>query len=260
MSPLDPQSPRTLYLQLADELRAAIRRGDFAPGERITSERELIQQYQTSRTTVRLALGVLKAEGLIVAGHGRGHYVRHAAAVRLPFTRFSRARSEPGLGPWEAATREAGVKGTVRIVAVEEHEADEELAHRLEIAEGAPVILRSRHMYANGHRAQLYDAFYPLDIVKDTDLARSPILTGGVYPALAHIGHAPASATEEVGARHATEEEARMLEVATGAPVLTVVRTTRNAAGRPIEILQVVANAQAITFLYTDLPLDWAAS
>ena len=255
MSPLDPQGSRPLYLQLADELRAAIRRGELKPGERLPPERDLVETYATSRTTIRLALGVLKAEALIGSGPGRGTFVRKRPPVRLEFARFSRQSREPGLGPWEIATKRAGVEGQVRLLTVEQQTADAELAYRLGIEEGAGVVLRSRHMLADGHLIQLYDAYYPLDLIEGTELATSRIIRDGVYAALERVGHHPERATEEIGARSPTPEEASLLRLGSGVPVLTVTRTTRDTAGRALEVLEVVASAEANIFIYEDLPL-----
>lgn len=254
--PIDPQAQQPLYQQLADDLRSKIRRGDLVPGDRLPSERELIETHGVSRTTVRLALGVLKSEGLVVAGHGRGNFVHARPPVRLSFTRFSRASQQPGMGPWGVATSRAGVTGHLQLVTVEQQTADDELAVRLEVDEGAPVLLRSRHMYADNRLVQLYDGYYPLDLVEGTELASSTILDGGTYAAFDRIGRHPERVTEEVGARAPTPEETRLLHLSGGAPVLTVTRTTRDTAGRVLEILQVVASADTNVFVYEDLPLD----
>lgn len=255
MTPLDAQAQRPLHLQLADELRSAIRRGELRPGQRLPSERELVDRYQTSRTTVRLALGVLKTEALIASGHGRGTFVRAHPPVRLEFARFTRRRREPGLGPWQAATRRAGVAGSVEVIAVDRTTADAELAHRLGVDEGAEVIVCSRHMLADGVVVQLYDGYYPADLFQGTELDTTSFISGGIYAAFDRLGHHPKTATEEVGARAPTPEEVALLRLGIGVPVLTVIRSTRNGSGRVIEVLKVIASAEAILLIYEDLPL-----
>jgi len=73
---LSPDDPRSPYLQIADDLRAAIRRGDLAPGAQIPATSALIERYGVARNTVRSALRVLSDEGLLVARQGSGVYVR----------------------------------------------------------------------------------------------------------------------------------------------------------------------------------------
>lgn len=64
------------YQKIAATLREQIRRGELAPGAALPSEAELRRRFAASRNTVRQALTVLENEGLIVAEHGRGRFVR----------------------------------------------------------------------------------------------------------------------------------------------------------------------------------------
>lgn len=68
------QTPR--YHRIADDLRGQIERGELEPGQQLKTEFELVEQYAASRNTVRLALRRLTDEGLIIAGQGRGSFVR----------------------------------------------------------------------------------------------------------------------------------------------------------------------------------------
>ncbi|MFI6599136.1 GntR family transcriptional regulator [Nonomuraea sp. NPDC050536] len=62
------------YRAIADDLRDQIARGELGPA--VPSEAALRRRYAASRNTVRQALAVLEHEGLIVAEHGRGRFVR----------------------------------------------------------------------------------------------------------------------------------------------------------------------------------------
>jgi DNA-binding GntR family transcriptional regulator len=68
--------PRPAYLQIADDLRSAIHRGDIAPGSQLPSTSDLSTQYGVARMTVRNALRLLRDEGLVVARQGSGVFVR----------------------------------------------------------------------------------------------------------------------------------------------------------------------------------------
>lgn len=65
-----------VYQQVAEELRAAILRGDLAPGDEVPTERDLSEQFGVSRPTIREALRTLHAEGLLDGGGRRGSYRR----------------------------------------------------------------------------------------------------------------------------------------------------------------------------------------
>ncbi|MET8336947.1 winged helix-turn-helix domain-containing protein [Streptosporangium canum] len=72
------------YLQIADDLREQIRRGSLAPGDPLPSTTQLATTYDASLSVVKLAVGVLRAEGLVIGQQGKGVYVREDAAPALP--------------------------------------------------------------------------------------------------------------------------------------------------------------------------------
>jgi GntR family transcriptional regulator, transcriptional repressor for pyruvate dehydrogenase complex len=57
------------------QIEEAIRRGDFGPGERLPSERELVETFGVSRVSVREAIRSLEALGLVRVQQGRGAFV-----------------------------------------------------------------------------------------------------------------------------------------------------------------------------------------
>jgi DNA-binding GntR family transcriptional regulator len=73
---IDPNDPRAAYLQAADDLRARITAGEFAPGTALPSIRRLADEYEISPQTVQNALRELRLAGLIVGQQGRASYVR----------------------------------------------------------------------------------------------------------------------------------------------------------------------------------------
>ena len=72
---VDHEGKTPVYLQLAAILRDAIEHGDYAPGRAIPSETRLMQEHGLARETVRKAVRVLVAEGLVEVVQGRGAYV-----------------------------------------------------------------------------------------------------------------------------------------------------------------------------------------
>ena len=57
-----------VYVQVAEQLRAAIFAGELAAGAELPTERALSQAFGASRASVREALRVLQAQGLITTG------------------------------------------------------------------------------------------------------------------------------------------------------------------------------------------------
>ena len=98
---LDRKSPDPLYQQLAAALRREIEEGRLPPGVAFPSERKLMARYQVTRTTVRSALAVLRQEGMVVAEHGAGSFVRDPKAERRRVDARAVGSSRPRPGPAE---------------------------------------------------------------------------------------------------------------------------------------------------------------
>lgn len=63
------------YRQLAMKLRYEITEDSWAPGEQLPSMRQLGEQFRVSSTTVRRAIAILTAEGLVHTEQGKGTYI-----------------------------------------------------------------------------------------------------------------------------------------------------------------------------------------
>ncbi len=60
-------------------IRGLIETGQLGPGGRLPSERQLAEQFGAGRTTIRLILTKLTAEGMVRSEHGRGYFVTSVA-------------------------------------------------------------------------------------------------------------------------------------------------------------------------------------
>jgi GntR family uxuAB operon transcriptional repressor len=72
--------PRRRYLQVAEQLLAAIERGDYPPGSRLPGDREIAASTHVSRPTVREALLALEIVGAIEVQPGIGAKVNGTGA------------------------------------------------------------------------------------------------------------------------------------------------------------------------------------
>jgi GntR family hexuronate regulon transcriptional repressor len=75
---------RKLYQQVASTIMAAITAGNYKPGERLPSERDLAVAFKVSRPTIREAMIALEIRGLAESRHGSGIYVSDNPAAQVP--------------------------------------------------------------------------------------------------------------------------------------------------------------------------------
>jgi GntR family transcriptional regulator, hexuronate regulon transcriptional repressor len=75
---------RKLYQQVASTIMAAIMAGNYKPGERLPSERDLAVAFKVSRPTIREAMIALEIRGLAESRHGSGIYVSDKPAAQVP--------------------------------------------------------------------------------------------------------------------------------------------------------------------------------
>jgi GntR family transcriptional regulator len=132
--------------------------------------------------------------------------------------------------------------------------APSQVAVVLGVEEGTPVLARRRRMYANDIPVQLATSYLPLDIAAGTALASTDPGLGGVYSRLADLGHAPASYTETARVRPPDDDEAQFLRMDPDQRVVTIQRTARTAAGRVVEVNQIILPAHQWELVY-----EWPA-
>lgn len=71
-----PIKTRKIYVEIIDQIKAFITSGNLKPGDKLSSERELAEQLQVSRASVREALSALEMTGLIETKPGGGTFIR----------------------------------------------------------------------------------------------------------------------------------------------------------------------------------------
>ena len=74
--------PRSIYLQIADQIRDRILQGEWQDGERIPSIRELAIELGVNPNTVTRSYQALLDWGVVVNQRGRGYFVSDRAAER----------------------------------------------------------------------------------------------------------------------------------------------------------------------------------
>jgi len=73
------------YIEIYEVIKNAILDGTYLPGEKLPSEHDYCEEYQTSRGTVRRALEMLAEEGFVYSLHGKGVFVLEKAPITFSF-------------------------------------------------------------------------------------------------------------------------------------------------------------------------------
>jgi len=251
---VDPTSDRSVYKQIADHLRAAISRGRLHEGDQLPSEAQLMSYYGVARMTARNALRVLLDEGLVVAEHGRGVYVRARPPVRrLASDRFAQRHRKEGKAAFIVESEQTGAASQVDMIKVAEEEPPAEMADRLHLAEDGKTVIRSRRYLMDGRPVETAVSYIPADLAAGTPIADPNPGPGGIYARLEEAGHTLGRFTEEVSARMPTPEEARVLNLGPGVPVFRLIRTAYDTEDRPVEVCDTIMASDAYLLAY-DLP------
>lgn len=124
-------------------------------------------------------------------------------------------------------------KPTTTVLSNTTEQAAGEVAQRLLVPEGGPVIRLERLRYARGEPLARLRNFLPASLVPG--LTSEALQQRGLYQLLRASGIVLHAAAQTIGARAATQAEARMLEETKGAPLLTMERITYDDAGQAIE-------------------------
>jgi len=142
--------PRPLYIR-AEEALASLIGGTYQPGDKLPPEPELARKLGISRCTLREALRSFEERGLITRRQGVGTFVNASYLV-----------IESGLETLvslDSLARDKGLECITRDLVIEEQPADEEIATKLSVPQGAPVIVVRRTKITDGKPvAYMYDA------------------------------------------------------------------------------------------------------
>ncbi len=114
--PLYPIETQRLYQQVADQIAALIRSGEFAPGSRLPAERDLARLLGVSRPVVREAMVTLELVGLVDVRVGSGAYVR-PPTPSLEAEGLARAMADVGPSPSELIHARMLIEGEIAAAA-----------------------------------------------------------------------------------------------------------------------------------------------
>jgi GntR family transcriptional regulator len=212
---------RPLAVQVHNEMAAMIRGGQVRPGDQFPTEADLVARYQVARTTIREALKLLERDGLLHVQHGVGRFV--APFVERPITRLESVTE---------MMESLGYQVTNRVLSVEGIPADDEVAHALSIAVGAPVI-RLERVRLQGAEPLIYSVdVVPAWLVEGDWTAID--WNGSLGKILKSLGHPMAGSLAEIKSVLLPADVARRVNAPGRTPWLLMVNINLDPDGRPI--------------------------
>ena len=220
---IDRSSPVPLYHQLVQQLEAAISRGDVAKGDFLQNELDLAELWRVSRPTVRRAIQELVDAGVLVRRRGIGTQVVNAQLRRpVRLTSLYDDLNATGRAP------------KTKVVTLERVGADKDTTKAMGLQRGDEVVYLERVRSAGKTKLAILRNY--LIVAAAGALTADQLERSGLYELLRANGVRPRIATQVIGAKAASPEEAKTLEIAAGAPLLTMRRVMQDDTGRTVEL------------------------
>jgi GntR family transcriptional regulator len=212
------------YYEIEQALRARI--AELRPDDPLPSDAMLCEEFGVSRMTARNAVQRLTQEGLVYRVPGRGTFVAEPPVHRqagslLSFTEEMRRR---------------GREPTSRVLARDVREPRPAEASRLQLEPGEQVIAVRRLRLADEEPLAVEEAVFPAAIaplVLRADLERASL-----HDTLVQGGHIPTMGRARLGAEAAGEDDASLLDVPPGSPLLVEKRVIHDQDGNPLELCE----------------------
>ncbi|CAM3816427.1 GntR family transcriptional regulator [Litorimonas haliclonae] len=170
IGPLNPDKPEPLYHQLYTALKNKIQTGALPTGAKVPSEKELSDNLDVSRITVKRALNDLAESGLVSRSRGRGTIV--TASTDLKF-------SDPMHNYVKNVTR-LRKSTTAQILSRDVLSASPETARNLKRAEGIEVEKICHTLSLEKKVLSYVETFVPDGLAKnfhDDELCHEPLMT-----------------------------------------------------------------------------------
>lgn len=227
MIKIDRSSPVPLHTQFHQILLKKLDMGEWKPGALLPSEEELQHRYNLSRTTVRQAMGDLVNEGYLARQRGKGTWVAQRNKVA-----YDPARSLE----LNDFMRQQGVVLGWRMLEVGWVAATETVAHALGVTKGERVRRIRRVRLADAVAIGYHFAYISQPTAESVNF--DVLGEGGSMDYLMQLPQMVKPVVQRtLEARAATADEARLLKIKTGAPLLQLTRLVYGNDGKPIEYL-----------------------
>ncbi len=235
-----------LYIQIAEQLISQIETGELKLGDQLPTERVLKESFNVQRATVRQALDVLEARGLIVRKRGSGTFVTKAKIEREAIREFA----------FTKIMAASGYETSAKILSVVEVEADVRVAGKLKIEVGSPIYDFHRLRLLDGEPVMLERIRLPRHIFPGMD--QHDLENNSLFEVMEkEFGREITTAKQAIKAVGASDFEAEVLGVSPGAALMMEERISRDQFGTIIEFSRDLYRGDRFRFLVEDARFDF---
>ncbi|PXW26371.1 GntR family transcriptional regulator [Paraburkholderia caballeronis] len=224
--------PLPKYHQIYLVLREQLQEGQFDE-EGVPGEHQLAEQFSVARITIRKAMEMLVADGLVIRRPGIGTWPLRAEPGRK--RKLAPPPEKAHLTGLLENIVNAGLRTNVEVIDSNVVLASPVIAEALNVAAGDPVYKTIRVRSTRSGPVSYITTHVPQALVdlKPRDLKRKPLLM-----LLEEAGVELGAATQTISARLADAVVARHLDVSVGSALLDVTRVVRDTNERPVQLLQ----------------------
>jgi GntR family transcriptional regulator len=231
----------SLYQQVEATLKEMIEGLVYSPGDQIPSERELADQLGVSRMTVRRAVENLVRRGLLERRSTSGTYVRRPQVYR-------RVGKDIAVGITQLLQEEGAQAGS-KLLSFETILAPLKIAEKLHIRLGVPVIVIRRLRTANGQPFCVETSYLPAELLPGLSADDLIDPHASLYRILfERYGIRLVKNNETLKLSYATHDEATLLGLKVGDPVLLLRSVVLDPNDRPVEYLVSVNHPERVIF------------
>lgn len=229
---INPGTAEVPHRQIADALRARIRRGDWAPGERLPSIPAMAQMFGVAKQTVQRTVDQLRVEGILITKPGSGTYVR---GTRRRLNRLSRGR----YGVRRGYHADLAARYRQYLEEVGRAPAPPEVADAFGVPDGADLVVRRHVTRTADAPVEVGASWFRVGDAAGTVLERREAFGRPLYQEVEEVtGRRYVAATDQVTARQPTRREAEILQIRPDTPVLHLLHVAYDERHRPIEVAQ----------------------
>jgi GntR family transcriptional regulator len=227
-----------LHLAISEQLREQIFLGDYAPGDQLPSEHQLMATFQVSRITVRRAIANLISQGLLTSHQGKGVFVK-------PQRKVIRSLSNP-LVFFDENMASQGVTSAIRSLSFEELVPSAEVCTTLDLSLDTPRIYCQKKIILTDDIPVAVDITYiPFELgATFADQLQSSL----IYPTLDQNGVSIERVETILECTHATHEMSQYLETSLGAPLLVNRYVAYTTGARPVICGETLSRADRLSY------------